>query len=86
MKDVIIACDFANKEDLFEFLKPLEGMNPYLKIGMEIFYKEGPQLVKKLKENGVEHTECQIRRKIINETWVQFPLLAPPLCDSVGKL
>ena len=52
MKDVIIACDFANKEDLFEFLKPLEGMNPYLKIGMEIFYKEGPQLVKKLKEMG----------------------------------
>ena len=52
MKDVIIACDFENKEDLFEFLKPLEGMNPYLKIGMEIFYKEGPQLVKKLKEMG----------------------------------
>ena len=52
MKDVIIACDFANKEDLFEFLKPLKGMNPYLKIGMEIFYKEGPQLVKKLKEMG----------------------------------
>ena len=52
MKDVIIACDFANKEDLFEFLKPLEGMNPYLKIGMEIFYKEGPQLVRKLKEMG----------------------------------
>jgi len=52
MKDVIIACDFANKEDLFEFLKPLEGKNPYLKIGMEIFYKEGPQLVKKLKEMG----------------------------------
>lgn len=52
MRDVIIACDFKNQDDLFAFLKPFEGMNPYLKIGMEIFYKEGPQLVKKLKEMG----------------------------------
>ena len=52
MRDVIIACDFKNKEDLFEFLKPFEGLNPFLKIGMEIFYKEGPQLVKTLKEMG----------------------------------
>ena len=48
MKDVIIACDFANQEQLFEFLKPFEGLNPYLKLGMEIVYKEGPQLVKKV--------------------------------------
>ena len=52
MRDVIIACDFKNQEDLFNFLKPFEGMNPYLKIGMEIFYKEGPQLVKKLHDMG----------------------------------
>ena len=52
MRDVIIACDFKNQDDLFNFLKPFEGMNPYLKIGMEIFYKEGPQLVKKLHEMG----------------------------------
>ena len=52
MRDVIIACDFKNKEDLFEFLKPFAGLNPFLKIGMEIFYKEGPQLVKTLKEMG----------------------------------
>ena len=51
-KDVIIACDFKNKEELFEFLKPFEGLNPFLKIGMEIFYKEGPQLVKTLKTMG----------------------------------
>ncbi len=48
MRDVIIACDFKNQEELFNFLEPFKGMNPYLKIGMEIFYKEGPQLVKKL--------------------------------------
>ncbi len=52
MRDVIIACDFKNQDDLFEFLKPFDGLNPFLKIGMEIFYKEGPQLVKKLKEMG----------------------------------
>ena len=52
MRDVIIACDFKNQDDLFSFLKPFKGMNPYLKIGMEIFYKEGPQLVKRLHEMG----------------------------------
>ena len=52
MRDVIIACDFKNKEDLFNFLKPFKGMNPYLKIGMEIFYKEGPELVRELKKEG----------------------------------
>ena len=51
-KDVIIACDFKNKEELINFLKPFEGLNPFLKIGMEIFYKEGPQLVRELKEKG----------------------------------
>ena len=52
MRDVIIACDFKNKEELFKFLEPFKGLNPFLKIGMEIFYKEGPQLVKELKEMG----------------------------------
>lgn len=52
MKDVIIACDFKNKDELFNFLKPFDGYNPYLKIGMEIFYKEGPSLVKELKSKG----------------------------------
>ncbi len=52
MRDVIIACDFQNKEDLFKFLEPFKGLNPYLKVGMEIFYKEGPSLVKELKEKG----------------------------------
>ena len=52
MRDVIIACDFKNQEDLFEFLKPFDGLQPFLKIGMEIFYKEGPALVKKLKSMG----------------------------------
>ncbi len=52
MRDVIIACDFKSKKELFEFLVPFKGQNPYLKIGMEIFYKEGPSLVKELHEMG----------------------------------
>ena len=52
MRDVIIACDFKDQNDLFKFLEPFTGMNPYLKIGMEIFYKEGPELVKKLHSMG----------------------------------
>jgi len=51
-RDVIIACDFKSKEELYEFLKPFKGMNPYLKIGMEMYFKEGPELVRELKKQG----------------------------------
>ena len=51
-KDVIIACDFKDRETLFKFLEPFKGLNPFLKIGMEIFYKEGPELVRELKAKG----------------------------------
>ena len=51
-KDVIISCNFKIREELFKFLEPFKGLNPFLKIGMEIFYKEGPQLVKDLKAQG----------------------------------
>ena len=52
MRDVIIACDFKNKEELKNFLNPFKGLNPYIKIGMEMYYKEGPELVKELKKDG----------------------------------
>ena len=52
MRDVIIACDFSDKQTLLEFLKPFEGLNPYLKLGMEIIYKEGPELVTELHNAG----------------------------------
>jgi orotidine-5'-phosphate decarboxylase len=51
-KDVIIACDFSAQEELFCFLKKLRGRTPYLKVGMELFYAAGPQLVRELKANG----------------------------------
>lgn len=52
MRDVIIACDFKDKETLNLFLQEMPNKRPFLKIGMELFYKEGPQLVKDLKAQG----------------------------------
>ena len=49
-REVIIACDFSSKEELNNFLANFEGLNPFLKIGMELFYKEGPELIKELKK------------------------------------
>ena len=51
-KDVIIACDFATKQQVFDFLSKMGDEKPYLKIGMELFYAEGPQIVRELKEKG----------------------------------
>ncbi len=51
-KDVIIACDFSSAEDVFKFLDKFQGRKPFVKIGMELFYAEGPQIVKKIKERG----------------------------------
>lgn len=52
MKDVIIACDYSSKKELFDLLNLMTGEKPYLKIGMELFYKEGPELIKELKLMG----------------------------------
>lgn len=51
-KDVIIACDFKNKEETFKFLDLFEGEKLFLKIGMELFYSEGPEIVKEIKRRG----------------------------------
>lgn len=52
MKDVMIACDFEGKKELDEFLAKMGDEKPFLKIGMELFYKEGAPLVVELKEKG----------------------------------
>ena len=52
MKDVIIACDFKDREGLDRLLTALEAEKPYLKIGMEMYYRYGYELVKELKERG----------------------------------
>ncbi len=51
-KDVIIACDFASKEATLEFLDKFTGVKPFVKIGMELFYAEGPSIVKEIKARG----------------------------------
>lgn len=51
-KDVIIACDFADKAACLTFLDQFTGKKPFVKIGMELFYAEGPQIVRELKERG----------------------------------
>lgn len=51
-KDVIIACDFASKADVLAFLDKFTGKKPYVKIGMELFYAEGPAIVREIKERG----------------------------------
>ena len=51
-KDVIIACDFGTKDELFEFLDKFKDEKPYLKVGMELFYAEGPEIVREIKERG----------------------------------
>ncbi len=51
-KDVIVACDFASKEQLFDFLDLFCEEKPFLKVGMELFYAEGPEIVREIKKRG----------------------------------
>ena len=51
-KDVIIACDFASADAVFSFLDKFKEEKPFVKIGMELFYAEGPSIVKRIKERG----------------------------------
>ena len=51
-KDVIIACDFASADDTFKFLDKFTEEKPFVKIGMEIFYAEGPSIVREIKRRG----------------------------------
>ena len=51
-KDVIIACDFSSKTEVMNFLDKFQDKKPFVKIGMELFYAEGPAIVKEIKERG----------------------------------
>jgi len=52
MTTPIIALDFSSGEEIKDFLKPFSGLDPYVKVGMELYYKEGPQIVYWLIERG----------------------------------
>ena len=51
-RDVIIACAFSSKEQTLNFLDKFTGRKPFVKIGMELFYAEGPEIVRTIKERG----------------------------------
>ncbi len=51
-KDVIIACDFSSKEQVFQFLDKFQGRKPFVKIGMELCYAGGPEIVREIKKRG----------------------------------
>ena len=51
-KDVIIACDFASAQATFDFLDKFKEEKPFVKIGMELYYAEGPSIVKEIKARG----------------------------------
>jgi orotidine-5'-phosphate decarboxylase len=51
-KDVIIACDFDSAEKTFAFLDKFTGKKPFVKIGMELYYAEGPSIVREIKRRG----------------------------------
>ena len=66
-KDVIIACDFNSKADLMTFLDKFENEDrkPFLKVGMELFYAEGPAIVK------------EIRQEDIRSSWISSCMISP---------
>ena len=51
-KDVIVACDFSSAEATFAFLDQFQGKKPFVKIGMELYYAEGPSIVREIKARG----------------------------------
>ncbi|MBQ3287486.1 MAG: orotidine-5'-phosphate decarboxylase [Firmicutes bacterium] len=51
-KNVIIACDFSSREETLSFLDKMGKARPYVKIGMELFYAAGPDMVRELKDRG----------------------------------
>ena len=51
-KDVIVACDFSSKEQVLTFLDKFTGRKPFVKIGMELYYAEGPEIVRQIKARG----------------------------------
>ncbi|MBR4880533.1 MAG: orotidine-5'-phosphate decarboxylase [Clostridia bacterium] len=51
-KDVIIACDFDSADKVFAFLDKFTGRKPFVKIGMELYYAEGPEIVREIKARG----------------------------------
>ena len=74
-RDVIIACDFNSKEEVMQFLDKFQEEKPFVKIGMELFYAEGPEIVREIKRSS--HIVSVLARKIVDA------FAAKPLCELV---
>ena len=57
MSDVIIACDFSSKEETLKFLDQFKEEKPFVKIGMELFYAEGGEIVKEKRTQNIPRSE-----------------------------
>ena len=51
-KDVIVACDFPGRQETLAFLDRFTGKKPFVKVGMELYYAEGPGMVREIRERG----------------------------------
>jgi len=51
-RDVIIACDFSTKKAVMDFIDKFKEEKPFVKIGMELYYAEGPEIVREIKARG----------------------------------
>ena len=83
--DVIIACDFKSAEDTFRFLDLFkdEERKPFLKIGMELFYAEGPEIVREIKRRGPREAVIMITAETLYENAVAA--LRGGADDFIGK-
>ena len=52
-KDVIVACDFPGRQETLAFLDRFTGKKPFVKVGMELYYTEGPGMVREIRERGL---------------------------------
>ena len=78
-KDVIIACDFASAEETFKFLDNFTEEKPYVKIGMELYYAEGPAIVREIKKRN-KSIICYIIIKKKENNCFPFFVSAHELC------
>ena len=72
-KDVIIALDFDSKEKTLAFLDRFTGKKPFVKIGMELFYAEGPSIVREIKARGHQILSCTTSPTPSKRPWPSCP-------------